>query len=188
MKVIREAFERARTDAGEIDRAIAAAEAFLAAHADHPVAMAYQGALHGMKADAVCLPWLKLRHANISASLLDGAYERQNVADAPAAGGVEPSGDSEEDLAGDLEILLLRGVTYTNFPPFLGRGTAARYSLEKAVGHPAFSRVSPAVRALTYAHLAVLCRRAHDDEQAGNFLASARAADLGAADRVWETL
>lgn len=155
MKALREAFERARLDPGEIDGAIAEAEAFLATNAGHPVATAYQGSLHAMKAGAAVLPWVKLRHANTASALLDDAHERR--LDAGAAG---------HDYPADLEILLLRGVAYASFPAFLGRGADARASLEEAVAHPSFPAIPAHYRALGHAHLAQLHRSAGEEDAA----------------------
>lgn len=155
MNGIREVFERARLDAGEIDRALAATEAFLAANAGHTVATAYQGSLHGMKAGAAFLPWVKLRHVEIASALLDEAYaRRREAAAAPSREAAYPA---------DLEILLLRGIAYASFPPFLGRGAAARASLDEAVAHPAFAGLPARYRALALAHLSLLCGRDGED-------------------------
>lgn len=166
MNGIREAFERARLDAGEIDRALAATETFLAANAGHPVAMAYRGSLHGMKAGAVFLPWVKLRHVEMSSALLDEAYARRREAI-----------PHEAAYPADLEILLLRGIAYASFPPFLGRGGAARASLDEAVAHPAFAGVPARYRALALAHLSLLCGRDSEADAARCFRERAMEAD-----------
>jgi hypothetical protein len=146
MKDVREAFERARTDPAGIDAALAVVEAFLVANGDHVVAEAYQGSLHGMKAGAATLPWVKLRHANVAAALLDAAYQRR----------FDATAQWDAAWPGTLEILMLRGVAYASFPSFLGRGEAARASLEEAVRHPAFADIPATYRALARVHLAAL--------------------------------
>lgn len=170
MNGIREAFERARTDAGEIDRALAVVEAALAASPGDPVATAYAGSLHAMKAGAAGLPWVKLLHARTATSRLDGAYERRF--DGPAEAG--------------LEILLLRGIAYASFPAFLGRAEAAADSLAEAVGHPSFAGIAAPYRALAYAHLARLW---HDrNEGLGRrYHEQALRADRATADQVWQS-
>lgn len=175
MRAVREAFERARTDAGEIDAAIAVVEAFLAANGDRPVAAAYKGSLHAMKAGASLLPWVKLKHADIASGLLDRAHERRFECAAPASADV--------DHPGLLEILLLRGIAYASFPPFLGCGGAARDSLEEAVGHPAFRSIPATYRALACAHLAVLS--ADEADRAQGLLREARDTDGAVAEAVW---
>jgi hypothetical protein len=176
MKDVREAFEQARVDPGEIDRALVIADSFLATHKDHLVATAYLGSLHGMKAGAAILPWVKLKYSKAASELLDSAYERRfDVA--------KPKWDA---VSGDLEILLLRGIAYANFPSFLGRRDAARSSLEEAVGHADFSRVPGTYRALAYAHLAALCRGSSEERAAHRFLQHARETDYATAELVWK--
>ena len=177
MKDIREAFERARLDPGEIDRALAIADGFLSANREHLVATAYLGSLHGMKAGAAILPWIKLKYAKAASELLDNAYERRF--------GVAKSACDGDEVPGDLEILLLRGIAYANFPSFLGRGNAARGSLEEAIGHPDFSRVPTTYRALAYAHLAALCRGCSEERAAHRFLQRARETDRVTAELIW---
>lgn len=176
MKDVREVFERARVDPGEIDRALAITDSFLAANREHPVTTAYLGSLHGMKAGAAILPWVKLKYAKAASELLDSAYERRS-------GVAKPAHDGNE-VSGDLEILLLRGIAYANFPSFLGRGDAARSSLEEAVGHANFSRVPATYRALAYAHLAALCRSCSEERAAHRFLQHARETDYAATELV----
>lgn len=169
MNGIREAFERARLDADEIDRALAATEAYLTANAGHPVATAYRGSLHGMKAGAAFLPWVKLRHVEIASALLDEAHARRREAAAAAP--------HEAAYPADLKILLLRGIAYASFPPFLGRGAAARASLEEAVAHPAFAGIPARYRALAFAHLSLLCGRDSEADAARRFRERAMEAD-----------
>ncbi len=158
MDRLREAFEHALADNGAIDAAIAVAESCLGG-GDDIVASAYLGSLNAMKAGAATLPWIKLRHANIAAELLDRAYERRNEIGCAPAGGA--------DVPGDLVILLLRGIAYASFPAFLGRGAAARDSLEEAVGNPSFADVPAAYRSLALSHLAELDANAGGSPAAG---------------------
>lgn len=155
MKELREAFERALAEPGAIDAAIEVAQAFLAAHERHPVAMAYMGSLAGLKAGAATLPWVKLGYANDAAALLDAAYERRHEIAGAATDG-EPEGE--------LVILLLRGIAYANFPPFLGRAEAARECLEQATRHFALCGIPAVYRTLAFSHLAGLHRHALDPE------------------------
>lgn len=148
MQPVRDAFERALADSGEIDAAIATVEAWLDGDPGAVLASAYLGSLNAMKAGAALLPWVKLRHAAIAAELLDRAYERR-FGIAPAAGG-------PHDPPADLVVLLLRGIAYASFPPFLGHGPAARESLEQAARHPAFPMVPEAHRTLALSHLSRL--------------------------------
>ena len=152
MKHVREAFEAARADDDAIGGAICVVESYLAAHPDDLVATAYLGSLHAMCAGASHLPWIKLKHATTASRLLDSAHERwfQDV-NSQADDGAYP---------GDLEILLLRGVAYANFPAFLGKSEVARTCLEDARRHPAFAAIPASYRALAYAHLATLCHHA----------------------------
>lgn len=175
MKAVREAFEAARLDPGRLDDALELAEAFLAARPGHLVAMAYQGSLHAMKAGAAPLPWDKMRHANHAMALLDEAFEGRLAI--PLADGV--------DRPPDLEILLLRGIAYANFPAFLGRARAARLCLEAARTHPGFAAVPVAYRALACAHLAVLCHRERDPDRASDLLDLALKAHAPSASLVW---
>lgn len=145
MKEVREAFERALVDGERIDESIAVVSHYLELNAGNPVAAAYLGSLNAMKAGAATLPWVKLRHANIAADLLDRAYQ----------GRIEmpPTDGSSGDYPGELVILLLRGIAYASFPSFLGRSAAARDSLYQAIHHPAFPNVPPAHRALALSQL-----------------------------------
>ena len=145
MREVREAFERALADTGEIDAAIALAERFPPFGAGDPVAIAYLGSLNAMKAGHATLPWVKLRHANIASEMLDHAHERR----------FEPAGQNEGHPA-ELVILLLRGIAYASFPSFLGRGAAARESLEEAAQHPGFAQIPASYQALVHTHLAAL--------------------------------
>lgn len=174
MGSVREAFETARLDAGRLDDAIAVVEAALEAAPACPLVMAYLGALEAMRAGAAVLPWIKMRHAETAATLLDQAYERR----------LDPGGQGD-DWPADLEILLLRGVAYASFPPFLGRSDQARHCLEAAWAHKHFASVSARYRALAHAHLAVLWRRAREEEAARVHLAHARQADVLTADPIW---
>lgn len=161
MKRVREGFEAARTDSGAIDRAISVAESYLAAHPEHVVATAYLGSLYAMKAGASHLPWIKLKHATTAIVLLDDAHQRWLAA-----------GDRECETANHpagLEILLLRGVAYANFPAFLGKADQAKACLEDAENHPAFADIPASYRALAYTHLAVLCRRAGEEDLASAY-------------------
>lgn len=179
MRRVREAFERARVSPDEIDRAIDTVMAFLDANEDDPVALAYCGSLHAMKAGASRFPWDKLRNANIATGLLDRAYARRHEAGAEA---------KTRDHPADLEILLLRGIAYASFPAFLGRENDARTSLEEAIGHRRFAAVPPVYRALVYAHMAVLCHRSRDERRSRTFLESALVEDRPAAQLVWGSL
>lgn len=148
MKDIREAFERALANTGQIDQVIAIVEACLRRYPGDPVAGAYLGSLNAMKAGAAALPWVKLKHANIASDLLDRAYDQRHEVAGAQAGPDEPQGE--------LIILLLRGIAYASFPPFLGRGAAARDCLEHATRHAAFPDIPAAYRALALLHLARL--------------------------------
>lgn len=148
MNDIRQAFEHALVDGERIDEAIAVVARYLELNAGDPVARAYFGSLNAMKAGRAVLPWVKLKHANIAAELLDQAYQGR-IEMAPTEG--DPG-----DYPGELVILLLRGIAYASFPPFLGRAAAARDSLYQAVHHPAFPHVPAAHRALALSHLAKL--------------------------------
>lgn len=176
-QAVRAAFEGALADPGRVDAAVAVAEAFLAAHAGDPVAMAYLGSLTGMRADAAVLPWVKLRHANAAAALLEAAHARRRD---PAPAGAE--GDA---YPAALVVAMLRGVAYASFPVFLGRSEAARDSLEEAVRHPAFPAIPAPYRALACSHLAVLHARASAHRDAGRLLDAARDADAALAEAVW---
>jgi hypothetical protein len=178
MKDVREAFERARLDPGEIDRALTIVDSFLAANRECLVTTAYLGSLHGMKAGAAILPWIKLKYVKVASELLDNAYERRSDAAKLALDG--------DEVSGDLEILLLRGIAYANFPSFLGHRDAARSSLEEAIGHPGFPRVPATYWALAFAHLAALCRAAAEERAAHRFLQRAREADRVTTELVWK--
>lgn len=157
MKEVRAAFERALSSADAVADALGVTEAFLAAHPGHLVATAYEGSLHAMMAGAAQLPWVKLKHANIASVLLDAAHERRREAAAP-----EPDGAG---FRGDLEILLLRGVAYANFPAFLGKAGEARASLREAMEHPAFAAVPAPYQALANSHLATLSHRVAETDR-----------------------
>lgn len=174
MKAVRDAFEAARNDDGRIEDAMAVVETFLADAPGHPVAMAYQGGLHALKAAASALPWVKLRHANAAAALLDRAWSEAGRLAADSA-----------DRPPDLEIQLLRGIAYAHFPPFLGRAELARQCLDAARAHAAFAAVPTLYRGLAHAHLAVLCHRERQPETALGHLEHALQTDAGAADRIW---
>lgn len=169
MKLVREAFEAARTDARAIDDAISVVEDYLAAHPEYVVATAYLGSLYTMKAGPSHLPWVKLKHANAASVLLDSAYRRW-LEDGKAEAGpaTHPAG---------LEILLLRGVSYANFPAFLGKADVARDCLEDAEKHSSFAALPAHYRGLAYAHLAALCHRAGEAEPARIYLERAGALD-----------
>lgn len=175
MKAVRDAFEAARLGDRDLDDALAVVEAFLAADADHVVAMAYLGALHAMKAGDAALPWIKMKHVNAASTLLDTAHERR----------FHPLADAASTHPIDLEILLLRGVAYAHFPVFLGRTETARECLEAARGHAAFLTVPPCYRALAYAHLAVLSHRSRQEDAAHRLLEQAVIADAATANRIW---
>ncbi len=173
MNALRDAFEAARLDPARIDPALALAAARLERGPDDPVISAYLGALHAMRAGAATLPWIKMRHANTAISLLDEAFERREGAGAAA------------DWPADLEILLLRGIAYANFPSFLGQAATARRCLEAARDHPAFAAVPQRYRALACAHLAVLCHRDQQADAARGHLERALQADAPAAEPIW---
>jgi hypothetical protein len=175
MKDVREAFERALADSRQINAAIAVVQSRLDADADDPVAGAYLGSLNAMKAGAAALPWVKLRHANIAADLLDRAHERRH--EVAQKGGTDGH-------PGELVVLLLRGIAYASFPPFLGRAAAARESLEEAVRHPAFAAVPAVYRALACSHLAILHERSSACD-ARRMLDAARDADPVLAEAIW---
>lgn len=177
MKHVREAFEAARASDDAIDQAISVVERYLAEHPDHLVATAYLGSLHAMYAGSSKLPWIKLKHATTASVLLDRAHERRLERTAPETG--------EEPYPGELEILLLRGVAYANFPAFLGKAEAARTCLEEAWKHPAFGMISAHHQALAFAHLAILCRRAGDGLLARRYLERGIAADEATARTIW---
>lgn len=174
MNALRDAFEAARLDPARIDPALTLAAARLDRTPDDPVISAYLGALHAMKAGAATLPWIKLRHANTAIGLLNGAFERREAATGAAA-----------DWPADLEILLLRGIAYANFPSFLGQAATARRCLEAARDHPAFAAVPQRYRALACAHLAVLCHRDQQADAARGHLERALQADAPAAEPIW---
>lgn len=178
MKHVRDAFEAARADDDAIGRAIRVAESYLAAHPDHLVATAYLGSLHAMCAGASHLPWIKLKHATTASRLLDGAHERW------LQGANRETGDGT--YPGELEILLLRGVAYANFPAFLGKSEVARTCLEGAERHPAFAAISAPHRALAYAHLAGLCHHAGEAILAGRYLEHGILADEATAKAIWK--
>lgn len=177
MHAVREAFEMARLDAGAIDRAIGLAEDFLAANADYPVVVAYLGSLRAMKAGASLLPWVKLKHANVASALLESAYVRRFETGAPAS--------QPDAYPGELEIALLRGVAYANFPEFLGKAEAARASLAEAMENPAFPMVPRHYRALAHVHLAVICHRVGEEAQARRHLEEAIEMDASTARPIW---
>lgn len=173
MNRLREAFEAARLEPARIDQAMALANERLDQVPDDPLVSAYLGALHAMKAGAAALPWIKLRHANTAVALLDGAFERRAAAPGSA------------DWPADLEILLLRGIAYANFPAFLGQAATARWCLEAARDHRAFVSVPQRYRALACAHLAVLCHRGQEVDAARGHLERALQADAPAAEPIW---
>lgn len=146
MRSVREAFEAARLDADLIDGAVLIVEAALRQAPHDPAMLAYLGALQAMNAGRAVLPWDKMRHARMAMTLLDQAYERRLE-----------SGEHEGGWPPDLDILLLRGVAFANFPPFLGRTEPARLCLEAASAHTHFPLLPARYRALVHAHLAVLC-------------------------------
>lgn len=158
MKDVREAFERTLADSGRVDEAIAIAESHLARYPGDPVAGAYLGSLNAMKAGAATLPWVKLRHAGIASELLDRAYDLRH--------GITGVQARPEEPPGELVILLLRGIAYASFPPFLGRGDAARDCLRQARHHAAFAGIPAAYQALALSHLARLDPPAPDEEMA----------------------
>ena len=174
MRSVRDAFEAARLDADLIDGAVLVVEAALRGAPDDPAMLAYLGALKAMKAGRAILPWDKMRHARMAMTLLDQAYERRLEA-----------GDHESDWPFDLDILLLRGVAYANFPPFLGQAESARLCLETALVHTHFALLPARHRALVHAHLAVLFRREREEVLARAHLASAHQADTLTADPIW---
>ena len=177
MKAVRDAFEAARLGDRDLDEALAVVETFLAANADHAVAMAYLGGLHAMKAGEAALPWIKMKHVNAASALLDTAHRRRS----------DPPSDAAQTHPPDLEILLLRGVAYANFPAFLGRAETARECLETARDHAAFLTVPSHYRALAYAHLAVLSHRSRQEASAHQLLEQALIADAATAYRIWTT-
>lgn len=160
MKTVRDVFEAVRLGDGDLDDALAVVEAFLAANADHAVAMAYLGSLHAMKAGQAVLPWVKMKHVNAASALLDAAYRRRS----------DPLTDAAPTHPPDLEILLLRGVAYANFPAFLGRAETARECLEAARSHAAFLTVPSCYRALACGHLAVLSPHGRQEDAAHGLL------------------
>ena len=177
MKQVREAFEAARTGADTIDRAIAVVESYLSAYPDHPVATACLGSLHAMQAGASSLPWVKLKHATTASALLDMAHSRWFEGTAAQC--------CDADYPGELEILLLRGVAYANFPAFLGKADTARACLQQAERHPAFAMLTARHQALAFAHLAVLHHRTGQETTARQYLEHAMAADEATANPVW---
>lgn len=177
MKHVREAFDAARTDDNAIDRAISTVEGYLAEHPDHLVATAYLGSLHALYAGAAHFPWIKLKHATIASVMLDRAHERWLA-------GANPE-SSEEIYPGELEILLLRGVAYANFPAFLGKTEIARNCLEKAAKHPAFAAIPAPYKALAFAHLAVLCHRTGDGSLAHSYFEQGVVADEETTSTIW---
>ena len=174
MGPVRDAFEAARLDADLIDGAVLLVEAALKERPDDPAVLAYLGALQAMRAGRAVLPWDKMQHARTAAALLDQAFGRRLEA-----------ADQESDWPLELDILLLRGVAYANFPPFLGRAGPARQCLEAALAHACFPLLPARHRALVHAHLAVLWRRDLDEVLARAHLASARQADTMTADPIW---
>lgn len=177
MKQLREAFEAARTGRDTVARALAIAETRLAAHPGDLVARAYLGSLHAMQAGAAHLPWVKLKHATLASSLLDEAHRRWFEGAAPQCG--------DADYPGELEILLLRGVAYANFPAFLGKADAARTCLEQAERHPAFATIPASLQALAFAHLAVLHHRAGTENPARRYRERGMATDEATASPIW---
>ncbi|MGI6856242.1 hypothetical protein [Mesorhizobium sp. 1B3] len=152
-------------------------ESYLAEHPDHLVATAYLGSLHAMYAGASHFPWIKLKHATTASAMLDGAHERWLE-------GANPE-SSEEMYPGELEILLLRGVAYANFPAFLGKTGIARNCLEKAEKHPAFAAIPAPYQALAFAHLAVMCNRAGEGSLAHSYLEHGMVADEETTSTIW---
>jgi len=169
VKRVREAFEAARTNNDAIDQAISVVESYLAEHPDHLVATAYLGSLHAMFAGASHFPWIKLKHASTASVMLDSAHERWLAGTNPRS--------SEELFPGELEILLLRGMAYANFPAFLGKAEVARNCLEEAEKHPAFAAIPASYQALAYAHLTILCHHAGEEVLARRYLERGIVAD-----------
>ena len=86
--------------------------------------------------------------------------------------------DAAVVLAPDnLQVRMLRGSSYAEFPSFLNKGTLAREDLEVVVHHPTFASQSSATRARVYFTLGRVYAAAGESEKARAAWTSAVAAD-----------
>lgn len=170
---IRDAFERAETDPGAINDAMDTADALLADHPGDPVVMSYRGGLLGMKARDTSLPWRKIDYAEQSIAVLDEVFQRR-------------SGTAFADPASELTVLMVRGLTFANFPSFLGRSDAALQALTEATRHPDFAQVKQEDRAMVLAWMSVITVRKGNDTAAQQLLAQAEELDRRISQSVWK--
>lgn len=163
-----------QVSAGKIDPDAAAEvlEAFLAAHPGEPVVTAFLGSVKTMIARDAFFPLTKLAAANAGFELLDEAVERLDRA------------PRSHDYDGQLEILLVSGLTNAAVPTFFGRRPMARRDLSQASALASFAAAPAEVRAEVYAWLAVLAADG-DAARADALLAQARAEDSTTADAIW---
>jgi hypothetical protein len=145
---LRKLYQIAVAERGDtVNRAMAAAEAILAADPKDAVARAYKGSLLTMMGGDAWMPWNKLRYVNRGMDMLDAA-----VAEAKDA--------KDHGLDGEAEILLVAAFTNSRLPSMFNRAAAARQQIRRLIALPTFASLETSLQARA---LAIAAAYAHQD-------------------------